>query len=235
MIKNKLLSIVIPSLDIDLELNRCIESALLACSELESYEVIIVVPLAVYENAKLLYKNIKVIQESRNGIYSAMNDGLKASIGDYIFFLGKDDILLPGFEIIDNVLTKNKPYLLIFNVFWGNSKVYVNRPNRFFLIYRNLCHQGIIYSRSTFSEYGKYNIRMKYQADHYLNIKILWDLVNFKKIIYINKSLVWYSGSGISTLGYKDLIFSKFYPLILKKNVGTFAMFLLCIFRILKK
>jgi glycosyltransferase involved in cell wall biosynthesis len=213
-----LISFILPCLKVDSRYLRCVYAIVSSLENTNvSYEIIVVLPSAqLATNVDHHYPAVRHIPESKHGIYNAMNDGISASHGQYLYFLGQDDIVLPEFSnLISHAL--NQSYkCIIFDVYWGIDGLYRNKPCPFRLITRNLCHQGVIYSRSIFQLMGRYNTRFDTQADHFLNIKILWNSSLRSLCLYKPVPAAWYSGSGYSTL-HNDTTFRSLYPLILKK------------------
>lgn len=225
-----IVSIIIPAVRVDYELRRCIDSIrILDC--FNYCEIVLVVPSICLLDARVMFPNEIIIEESFSNIYGAMNDGVTASSGRYLYFLGKDDIVLPTFCEALDILIKKMPDVLFCDVYWGGGGKYSGRPSRLKVLGKNLCHQGIIYSRDVMSKYGPYIRRMRVQADQFINIKILWDRSSNNNIIYLNKPLAWYSGVGFSSRT-RDPLFWKLHPLILKKYVGVWAACLLKAYRV---
>jgi glycosyltransferase involved in cell wall biosynthesis len=229
-----LLSIVIPLLEPDSEFYRC-----LACIDAvgfhpEELEIVVVTPTANVERLSETHPTIKVFPERRRGIYGAMNDGILASTGDYLYFLGKDDMVLPNFRDALNQLATERPYLLSCDVYWGSDGRYSGRPSMARLLVKNLCHQGIFYSKLLLLEHGPYVRKMRVQADHFLNIKVLGSAKDGEKISYLRKPVAFYSGSGFSS-SHRDSLFWVLYPLILEKYVGRWAAVLVKMRRSLRR
>ena len=228
-----LLSIVIPVLEPDAELARCVHCILGATQNLLAPEVVIVTPPRFVAAIAALYPIARVCAETRRGIYSAMNDGAAASRGKYLYFIGKDDMMLSTLREALTVLDREHPFALFCDVYWGVRGTYSGKPSRLRLLGRNLCHQGIIYSREAFDRHGPYLRSMRVQADHLLNIKILWDRTTAGRICYLEQPLAWYSGDGFSTVN-RDATFWRLYPTIMRRYVGHRAMRLLIGYRILR-
>ena len=228
-----LLSIVIPVLEPDAELARCVHCILGATQNLPVPEIVIVTPSRFVAAIAALYPSARVCAETRRGIYAAMNDGAAASRGKYLYFIGKDDMMLSPLRNALSVLQHEQPFALFCDVYWGASGTYSGRPSRLRLLARNLCHQGVIYSRDAFDKHGPYLRSMRVQADHLLNIKILWDRSATGRIIYLEQPLAWYSGDGFSTVN-RDATFWRLYPNIMRRYVGHWAMYLLIGYRILR-
>jgi glycosyltransferase involved in cell wall biosynthesis len=196
-------------------------------------EVVIVTPSRYVDAIAALYPHARVCAETRRGIYSAMNDGAAASQGRYLYFIGKDDMALSALREALTVLDREQPFALFCDVYWGRRGRFSGEPSRFRLLGRNLCHQGIIYSRSAFDRHGPYLRTMRVQADHLLNIKILWDRTAAGQIRYLEQPLAWYSGDGFSTVN-RDATFWRLYPTVLRRYVGHWAMCLLIGYRLLR-
>jgi glycosyltransferase involved in cell wall biosynthesis len=228
-----LLSIVIPVLEPDAELARCVHCIFGATQNLLAPEVVIVTQPKFVATIAVLYPQVRVCAETGRGIYAAMNDGATVSSGKYLYFIGKDDMILSTLREALMVLEREHPFALFCDVYWGAYGTYSGKPLRLRLLMRNLCHQGIIYSREAFDKHGPYLRPMRVQADHLLNIKILWDRAPPARISYMNKPLAWYSGDGFS-MANRDAIFWRLYPSILCRYVGRWAMYLLIGYRILR-
>ncbi|MEJ7138192.1 glycosyltransferase [Amphibiibacter pelophylacis] len=225
---NPLLSVIIPAIEVDLELKRCIDSVRLACGTDESRcEIVLVMPSCQLEVAQASMAGVTTfVAETRKGIYAAMNDGIRMSCGRYLFFLGKDDIILLPFGNVLDELAKVGGYAVFCDVYWGDKGVYSGRPSKWRVLLRNLCHQGIIYSREVIDEHGPYLRRMRVQADHLLNIRLLWDSRFAADVRYYRGGRVWYASEGFSSVA-RDPLFWRLYPLILKRYVAPAAGVLL--------
>ncbi|MDM3862941.1 MAG: glycosyltransferase family 2 protein, partial [Aphanizomenon gracile PMC644.10] len=95
------------------------------------------------------------ISEPDNGIYSAMNKALSIATGDWIFFLGSDDILFDG-EVINKIFHSQK-YLdvdIIFgDVLYMNSYYFKSQLNYKILLRNTLHHQSCFYSKYLFNDF----------------------------------------------------------------------------------
>ena len=229
-----MLSVIIPALDADLELRRCIDSVRIACGSGERCEIVVVMPGTRIESARALFDDVRFVGERHPSIYGAMNDGVAASRGRYLYFLGKDDIVLPAFSDALAALETHSPGALFFDVYWGSTGVFRGRPSRWRVLVRNVCHQGIVYSREVVERHGPYLRRMRVQADHLLNIRVLWDREAASPIRYIGSALAWYSGAGFSVKTGGDPLFRRLYPVTLRRYVGAWAAIVLVAWRRLR-
>lgn len=225
---NPLLSVIIPTIKVDIELRRCVDSIRLACGpNHERCEIVMVMPSCQVELAKASVDGVTTfVAETRKGIYAAMNDGIRASLGRYLFFIGKDDIVLPFFGNVLVQLEQDGGSAAFFDVYWGAEGVYSGRPSKWRVLLKNFCHQGIIYSRDVINVHGPYLRRMRVQADHLLNIRLLWDKRFGSSIRYFPGGRVLYAAEGFSSVT-RDPLFWRLYPNILKRYVGPAAGLLL--------
>jgi glycosyltransferase involved in cell wall biosynthesis len=206
------LSFIIPALARNHELDRCIAAIQSAITSHELYEIIVICPPDSVMDIEAGFPMARVVIETRKSIYGAMNDGIRAAKGE---FLLKDDVT-------------------VFDVFWGNKGVYRNFPNRYLLLIRNLCHQGVVYRKSLFYSHGVFCTRFRVQADHFMNIKLFWSKPEAPSISYRKQVFSHYSANGFSTTE-KDRVFHELYPLILRNYVGRLAASLLIARRFLMR
>ena len=148
---------------------------------------------------------LRYLSEPDQGIYDAMNKGIRLTSGEFLYFLGAGDRLLPGvLEAVAAEIRKlscqgqtSRPTLLYGNVDWSHySRPYDGRFNRFKLLRRNICHQAIFYQRSVFERLGFYNTKYRSLADWEFNIRCFNDQGIHKR--YIPLRIAKYEGGGKS-------------------------------------
>ncbi|MDH5220484.1 MAG: glycosyltransferase [Betaproteobacteria bacterium] len=109
------------------------------------------------------------VSEPDKGIYDAMNKALDVALGDRIYFLGCDDLLvndLRNFALLfrrRDVLYYGDVYLI------HQHRLYDGAFNGFKLVVRNICQQAIFYPRGVFKKY-RFDTRYQTLADYHLNI-----------------------------------------------------------------
>lgn len=180
----------------------------------ELYEYIIIDGKSTDNTINIITKYAEYISywisEPDRGIYCAMNKGIKVAKGDYIYFLGADDILMP--QILEKIL----PCIHGNNIFYGNvfmkhkKYIYDGNFNSFKLVIKNIPHQATLYPTALLQE-KLFDESYKLLADYYLNLK-LW---NKFKFIYIPYTIAQYNDEGSSSTNL-DIKFEKnrFYILI---------------------
>ena len=233
-----IVSIILPVILPDDEFARCIYSIRSALVSRVTFEIICVARDA---DAFLGFVDIDIffLRECKPGIYGAMNQGIDNARGRYLYFIGQDDILLPAAaEAILNGIKKDAD-LILANVFYGTKWIYKNYPSKHFLVWKNWCHQGVIYNRERFVHVvGSYPVQFKVQADHYANI--VFSSTASVKIIKYNRCISWYSLGGFSSRTV-DGDFRLIFPRLVRERIGMvdYCMvitrrLLLKIFRFLK-
>lgn len=144
------------------------------------------------------------ISEPDKGIYDAWNKALKVTQGEWIAFVGSDDLLLPDAisDYIDYIQSHKFPPLdyvssqvelvtedLRTKRTWGSAWEW-NRFKR----YMNVAHVGSFHHRDLFKRYGTYNTRYRIAADYELLLRARDQL----KAGYFNKNTAKMRVSGVS-------------------------------------
>lgn len=111
------------------------------------------------------------ISEEDKGIYDAMNKGIKIANGDWIYFLGADDIL---FNVLDDIskeldIEKNAVYGDVYMP--KKHKLYDGKFTKFKLMFNNICHQAIFYNKNVFQN-KQFDLKYKLLSDYAFNISI---------------------------------------------------------------
>lgn len=147
---------------------------------------------------KPLKYNTRYLCEKDNGIYDAMNKGIKLSRGEYILFLNSGDELNKDFiKTFDLILLDidKKVDLICWNVvqkFENKNKFSIIKPN-FRKVF--IHHQGTLINSNLHFEY-MYDLTFKYASDFNFFKKIFKQ----KKIsfTYLNKNLTTFYLGGVS-------------------------------------
>lgn len=165
---------------------------------------------------------IDVIQsEKDNGVYDAMNKGLQFVTGDFIFFLGADDIFY-NHQVLESLSHYiDDPQSVYYgNVMYNKSKkLYDGQFSTLKIATKNICHQSIFYP-SQILKNELFDLKYKLKADYEMNLR-LWAKYTF---IYLNLVVVVYNEDGLSGTN-KDYEFEKDLPQITLKNLGIIFYF----------
>lgn len=200
-----------------------------ACQTYSNIEYIIIDGGSTDNTLQILSKQTnkisKWISEPDNGIYDAMNKGLKIANGEWCIFMGADDVFYNEHAIANMV----KHFTNSNNIYYGNvimkttKKIYPNRKfTAFMLCRKNICHQSIFYPKKIYKNYT-YNLQYPIWADWLYNIQ---QYSRFpQNFIYINSIVTIFNNNGASEKG--DNIFKKDRWKIINRYMGKIYTFLL--------
>jgi glycosyltransferase len=159
--------------------------------------------------------NLKFISEKDNGVYDAMNKGIKMSTGDVIGILNSDDMYSDNtvLEIVAIAFLTNHIDCLYGDLVYvdkhDTSKVVRYWKSREYQ--EGLFHKGwhpphptFFCKRICYEKYGTYNIDFKFAADYELMLRFLEK--HKLRSLYINKVLVKMRVGGISNRSIFNII-----------------------------
>lgn len=217
-----LYSIIIPTFNSEGTIHECLAS--LMTQTFTSFEILIMDGVSsdhTIDIAKSFDDNrIRINSEKDIGIYDAMNKGIDMAKGEWLYFLGGDDILYDS-----NVLNEIKLNLSDCDVVYGNvistrfNGVYDGEFDDSKIRSKNICHQSIFFKRSVFKKTGLFDLRFKSHADWDHNMK--WFLSENIRKKFLNIIIANYADGGFSSIT-GDKPFSciknwKYYNLTKKK------------------
>lgn len=194
---NKKITIAMVCFNAEATIDTTIQSVL--CQTYNNFEFVIVDGNSKDKTLDIIkkYPSIKYISEPDKGVYDAMNKALKIAEGDYLLFLGADDILYSP-----DVLKLVSNYLIDDSIYYGNviktnrEVVYDGEFSIWKWGYKNICHQSIFYPKSIYKN-KYYDIKYKLVADWVYNLQLL---AKGSKFYYINVIISYYNDvSGISS------------------------------------
>lgn len=101
---------------------------------------------------------IRIYSEQDNGIYDAMNKGIKKAKGDWLYFLGSDDRILTS-TVFHEIFSLN---ITGYDIIYGEViSPILSDSNRGEWTLKNIsanrCHQSIFYRKEVFKQIGYYN------------------------------------------------------------------------------
>ncbi|HLX55175.1 MAG TPA: glycosyltransferase family 2 protein [Aquella sp.] len=159
--------------------------------------------------------------EPDNGIYDAMNKGIKFAKGDWIYFLGAGDVLLNVLHEVSEKL-QNPNYIYYGDVYKKDVRtIYDGEFSPFKLAVNNICHQAIFYPARALEKYN-FEIKYKILADHHLNMQLYGD--KSFRLVYIPLLISIYDGGGFSSTNSVDTAFFNDKIQIIKANF-SFVVF----------
>ena len=163
-------------------------------------------------------KRLTFISEKDSGIYNAMNKGLKMASGDYLIFLGADDIFYDK-DVLKKVagkLTGSNDVAYGDVMLKTRQRLYNGAFSRWTWGHRNICHQSIFYPKSVYGRY-MYNEKYRSVADWDYNLRLLIDGIKFT---YIRETICTFNDSDGLSSSTKDYDFLKVRRKLVCKAVG---------------
>ena len=166
------------------------------------------------------------VSENDNGIYDAMNKGIKLASGEFIGLINADDWYeLDAVQNIVNTLNTNSNYDVIYGLlrYIKNEKEYkIDSQHYNFLEERMIPHPTCFIKKDIYTKLNYYDLEYKSASDYDFLLKIKNQDYNFCKI---NKILSNFRMDGISTVSkigaIESLIIKKKYNLISRKKYFT--------------
>lgn len=181
------------------------------------------------ENGKRKNKIIfRWISEKDRGIADAFNKGMRMSHGDYIYFLGADDVLKTP-HVIEEMMVGIDPKkdMIIcgkvdrirdtkkYSVIYTSSLQF----SPWMLLYKmGLPHQGMFMNKRFFNKYGVFNTRLKYAMDYDLLLRAYH---RFPNVIFKNVIVAGWREGGVG----KNRIFEilkEYHSIRIRNHIAPF-------------
>lgn len=154
------------------------------------------------------------MSEADEGIYDAMNKGLKYANAGWIYFLGADDELLPPFsDMLDEL---RDPTAIYHADIFAGGEIKSGKRSRYQMAKYGIYHQAMIYPAMVFERY-RFDTRYKICADFALTLKLCGDKTFH--FVYKNRLIANFNHTGISGREV-DMAFQKDKAGLILKNFG---------------
>lgn len=176
----------------------------------------------------------KIVSEKDNGIYDAMNKGIKIAKGDVLYFLNSDD------KLYDEDVVSNIVKIFLQNpdagIVYGNVKqislyegakvikhpITISKKEDF--LKQSIFHQSIFTKKWVFEEVGVFHPAYKIYADYD------WLLRAFSrsiKMVFVNRNIAFYDLQGMSYKNFKQAKKEKFNIIYKNFSFIVYVQFLL--------
>lgn len=164
----------------------------------------------------------QVVSETDSGVADALNKGIARAAGEYLYFLCAGDCLRPGAIACAQHALLPRPDVLYGKVFEVSfNKVLGGEPVEIeHFACHNLYHQALIYHRSMFDRFGRYNPRYRSFSDYDYNLR--WFSAPSVNVAYSNQVIADYLGGGPSEFG--DPVFEGDREALVERYLGSQAL-----------
>ena len=152
--------------------------------------------------------NIDVlVSEKDNGIYDAMNKGIKLSNGDILYFLNADDVFYNAsiLEKTVEAFLENPRNKIVYgkivlgkNTSQNTNLSHQNNPylkNKIDLFVKGMCHQSFFSKKDVFTITGLFDLKYKISADFDWAVKLFQNKI---PMVYLDNPIAFYNPEGIS-------------------------------------
>ena len=181
---------------------------------------------------------VRIVSEPDNGLYDAMNKGLRQASGDYICFLNAGDFF-PNANVLDTIVSRSltgKSRQHLPAVIYGDTDIVDNEGN--FLRHRRLapprnltwrsfrkgmlvCHQAF-YARLDIARTVPYDTRYRYSADVDWCIRVMKEAERMGAgLAYVDSVVVNYTQEGQTTKHHRDSLKERYR--VMQCHYGAFT------------
>jgi len=176
------------------------------------------------------------ISERDNGIYDAMNKGIKYSTGDWVIFMNCGDIFFDtnSLNIFQNHNKFDNKILLYGSTsFLRKGKVYIKPPRNLKNIWKGMpiCHQSM-FIRTSFLRNNLFNTNYTYASDFNQLYEIY--LFDYKRIEKLNLPISIITINGFSETNSIDT-YKEYMDISLKNNNYNYLIFIYYKYQIMQR
>lgn len=225
-----LISIILVTFNAEKYLQRCLDH--IYSQEYPHIEIIVVDGGSTDGTVAILQKNADRLAYWKSGpdrgIYHAMNKALGHIHGDWVYFIGADDILTPAFSQLASELTD--PQSIYYGSVIKSGKKYLGELPPYQQAKTGINHQAIIYPARFFAS-RRYDEQYRISADHVLHMQI--HKMKDYGFTFRDYDIAIFNDAGISSMQ-KDLIFEKEKGKLILQNFG-WKIYLRFVFKKLKE
>lgn len=180
MISNKLISIIIATYNAEKTLERCLSS--ISKQKTKDIELLIIDGSSTDDTINIIHSYKSIIDfylsEPDKGIYDAWNKGIKKATGEWIMFIGADDMLLP--DALYTYIKFLKENNVQFIDYISAQNEYINSKEKYlgtigeafdwniFRKHMNVVHVASLHHNILFKSVGEFNLNYKICADYEL-------------------------------------------------------------------
>lgn len=226
MVEFPLISIITPVLNNEADLEFCIASV--ANQKYSRIEHIFIDGLSADGSLEILRKNsskyphIRWISEQDDGIFGAMNKGIRIASGEWVYFLGSDDVLHDA-DVLDSIFGGGDPAsdVICGIVKLKHTDVLLDvKPKLVQLLERGFHHQAVFCRRQLFDRFGTFDGKYRGVADWEFNMR--WFSVSSIRRKHVDRVIALYNEKGYSN-DHQDLDFIADKTSLIRKHFPIYV------------
>lgn len=190
-------SIITATFNAGKTVRKCLESV--RDNRLENTEHFVADNLSADETPSILkeFPELKVLSESDNGIYNAMNKGIEHTKNEILAFLNADDFYLPGtLQAVRDVFEKHPESDIVYGNIVVNGREFKPVKGIYSFKGARIFHPATFIRRSLFEKLGNYDEKYRICADFDFFMRAK---ENGAVFTYIDKPLADFALGGVST------------------------------------
>ncbi len=157
-----------------------------------------------------------LVSEPDKGIYDAMNKVCSLASGDWLMFLGCDDVLLDVLDKITKLMVVPDSLYYGDVILRSSGKIYGGKFSKSKLAKTNFCHQAVFYPRFVYKKHP-YGFDYKMLADYDYNIKLVGLGIPY---FYVGEVISVFNDQGRSFI-YGDADFERDKIKLIRASLGT--------------
>jgi glycosyltransferase involved in cell wall biosynthesis len=197
------LTIITPVLNGEAVIERAIRSVRRQRRPSEDWEHLVVDGGSRDRTLQILrrHPHLRWTSELDRGVFDAMNKGIARARGEWIYFLGADDVLHSP-RVLERVLPELvEPWDVVYGDVVGPR--FAGRYDGPFdgrrLLRRNICHQALFLRRRLFERLGGFDLRYPVNADWEHNLRWFFDPATRAR--YLDLVVADFADGGLSSDG----------------------------------
>lgn len=203
-----MISIICPTYNCAEDIEMLLNSVF--CQTCRDYELIVVdggSTDGTIDKLRKRKKRLRYVSEPDDGIYDAMNKGIAMAKGEWLYFIGADDMLFMPDTLRElSAFLDDSVDVVLCNIMMPGLSCGTSRFSWRTFFHNTIHHQGAVYHRRVFDKY-KYDTSLKIMADYDLNLYLFFHGCRFG---YADMFLAHHTPYGVSgqphLLNYKEEI-----------------------------
>ncbi|MEP7272859.1 MAG: glycosyltransferase family 2 protein [Acidobacteriota bacterium] len=220
------ISVILPTSQSEQTLEACLESV--AAQNYPDLELLIIDKLSTDSTLEIAtrfaerYPWVTLVSEVDKGIFDAMNKGVNLARGEWLYFLGSDDVLEPeAFTRLFNLIDERHFDFVYGDVRLRSGQLFDGEFSTLAISRRNLCHQAAFYRRGLFERFGRFETRFPVWGDWEFNWRCFGDVETRRT--WVPTVVAGFGSNGFSSTQDDEVLLSERPKLLFKHFKGCLS------------